>query len=86
MERKKATKTTGYGQRLIDIAQSRGHTMDEILEYDVIPDNSLFQDDGLMLKANKSLLTAELEKSLSVDDYNFSLDKGREQYACMLIQ
>ena len=80
----KSDKKTGFSQRLIDIARARGHTMNEILEYDIIPDITLFQEDGLMRKGNKSLLTAELEKQLTPDDYIFSINQNDERLACIV--
>ena len=54
-------------EKNIDIARARGLTNNELLEYDV-PYSLLFDDDGMMIKPNKSLLLKELESYLSLDD------------------
>ena len=54
-------------ERNIKIARERGFTNNEPLEYDV-PSSFLFDDDGMMIKPNKSLLIKELESYLLTDD------------------
>ena len=53
-------------ERNIKIARERGFTNNEPLEYDV--PSFLFDDGGMMIKPNKSLLIKELKSYLLTDD------------------
>ena len=58
---KPIVKNIGVAQKQIDIARARGITMTELLCYDLLADNSLFEGD-LTAKPNKSELITLLEK------------------------
>ena len=69
-------KESGSMQKVLDVAQSRGHTMESLLAYDVSDQSALFDENGFMKKAVKSNLMIELEKHLSKDDYTGILASG----------
>ena len=58
------TKYLGQAQREIDVARSRGISMNDILRYDHTMTSPLFDEDGLTSKPNKYALVKELEKNL----------------------
>ena len=74
---KKSTKPTlkkiGDAQKQIDVARARGITLKEILCYDHLNTNILFEED-LTAKPNKSELIKQLEKRLNTDDFSFSAE------------
>ena len=57
----------GHQRRIVEIARARGHSMDQLLQYNITP-CCLFDEEGLMTKAVKSSLVHELELRLSADD------------------
>ena len=54
--------------KLIEVAKCRGRKMEELLQYELSSSCSLFDTEGLMTKATKSILVIELEKYLMKDD------------------
>ena len=58
------TKYLGQAQRDIDVARSRGISMNDILRYDHTMTSPLFDEDGLTSKPNKYELVKELETKL----------------------
>lgn len=56
-------------QKIFDIARVRGYDLQDLLTYDLIDINYLFDSEGLMVKPNKSDLCHELEKLLDAKDY-----------------
>lgn len=57
-------------QKAVDIARDRGESLKDILTYDLLPTNKLFENNQTT-KPDKHTLILELEKSLSSDDYDF---------------
>ena len=48
-------------EKSLDVARERGLTTDDLLEYDIIPSNHLFDEHGMMTKPAKSKLVTEVE-------------------------
>lgn len=67
--KKQQSKEVAVGQRILDIASERKYDFRELLKYDLVPNNFLFDANGLMTKPHKSSLMQELEKTLSSCDY-----------------
>jgi len=55
-------------KRSLDIAQERGRTTDELLQYAVSAKSPLFDDEGFMTKAVKSEFAHVVESYLKEDD------------------
>ncbi len=62
-------KESSFAQRIMELARARGHTMDQLLKYDIVPTCHFFNHDGLMTTSVKSSLIHELETSLQARDY-----------------
>ena len=54
--------------RMIDIAKERGHSMKEILQYDISSSSYLFDETGFMNTTTKSSIVHEMEKQLKTGD------------------
>ena len=63
-------KELAHAQRIMEIARARGHTMNFLLQYDIVPSADLFDSSGLITKATKADLIKEMEKYLSDSDYS----------------
>ena len=61
-------------QKILDLAQVRKYDTKELFKYDLIKFSYLFDEEGLLTRPQKSLLTKELEKVLSQDDYGSPLE------------
>ena len=75
--KKSTRKECGAIQKMVDIAKSRGYTMEEMLAYDITGNSPLFGDDGFMQKSKKSELVHELENHLSSEDHTGPLSSGK---------
>lgn len=53
---------------MLDVAKERGHSMEELLQYDISSTSYLFDEDGLMTRTTKSSIVHELEKQLKTGD------------------
>ena len=80
---KTATRRLGLAQCEIDITRSRGLSMKEILHYNHITQDILFDGD-LTAKPDKPELVRELEKYLQVSDYTFSNSTSPYQTAVVM--
>ena len=65
---KKQKKADSGYQKLVDIAKSRNTPMEIVLCHDVSSNQYLFDDNGFMKKAQKSILVNEVEKTLTETD------------------
>ena len=63
----------GDVQKQIDVARARGISMKEILSFDHLTSNLLFEED-LTAKRNKSDLVKQLEKQLTASDTSFTAE------------
>ena len=72
-ESKPVLKKVGDAQKQIDIARARGISMKEILSFDHLTSNLLFEED-LTAKQNKSDLVKQLEKQLTASDTTFTAE------------
>ena len=70
-------------KRSIEIARSRGRTMEDLLQYDVSSTSYLFDADGLVKKPQKSALIQELEAKLTDDDERIPAKGSELQSACI---
>ena len=66
---KKSKKDIFQAQKLIDLARVRQFGVKELFKYNLVSSSYLFEADGLMKPASKSLLVTELEKYLEDNDY-----------------
>ena len=73
MDSKPIIKKVANAQKQIDVARARGFTMKEILSFDHLISNILFDED-LTTKPNKSELVKQLEKKLSSVETTVSSD------------
>ena len=64
------SKELGKAQKAIDVARSRGISMKEILQFDLITTSSLFDDD-MTSKPHKHTIMKELENHLANEDFLF---------------
>ena len=53
---KKVIRELNMNEKSIKIAQDRGLLAEDILQYDVVPSPMLFDDEGFMMKPDKSEL------------------------------
>ena len=68
---KPTKKDIGKSQRKIDISKAKGYDTKEILTYDCLTENMLF-DGRSTSKPDKEALVTELEKTLNKEEYSFS--------------
>ena len=66
---KNEKKQLAQAQKTFDISRVRGYDVRCLLKHDLVETSYLFDDDGLMVKPNKSELCTELEKKLKDNDY-----------------
>ena len=67
-QQKSAHREDAHLYRMLDVAKERGHSMEELLQYDICSASYLFDEDGLMTTTTKSSLVHELEKQLKTGD------------------
>ena len=68
-------KILGIAQKHFDLCKSRNIPTYEIHKYDLIPSANPLFDGDLTTKPMKNELIKEVEKLLSLDDYNFEKEK-----------
>ena len=61
--------------RDLDVARGWGITNDDLLNYDIVPSNYLFDENNIMTKSNKSQIIIELEKKLVDEEKTFIYKK-----------
>ena len=68
---KKVIRAMNITDKSIEVTRDRGLSTDDRLAYDVVPSPTLFSDDGLMTKPEKSQLVRELEEQVKPDEYSY---------------
>ena len=63
---KKPIRQIAKGYKLFQTAKERGCRTNMLLKFDIVPSNYLFDDEGLIKKADKSELRNDLENNLSI--------------------
>ena len=73
----KVSKELGKAHQAIDVARSRGISMREILQFDLITTSSLFDDD-MTSKPHKHTIMKELENHSANEDFLFDSTSSLE--------